>query len=183
MLGEVTAEKTRAHASVEECGEPMEEVGQENLKKLPPDTNESCANDAAMEICTRDTASIDVPIKKDPMEDVCQESLSKPLPNEPENFANDELARQKLDSSSEIGSKQLDEFASSEVKKKVPDEPPKEESKNGGTKTDTDIISILFLLYDCTVLAGYFIAMEQASLGIKGPGQQVEQDQGPAHEC
>ena len=39
LLGEVTAEKT--HASVEECDGPVEDVGEHNLKKLPPDTNES----------------------------------------------------------------------------------------------------------------------------------------------
>ena len=97
LLGEVTAEKTRAHASVEEFGEPMEDVGQENLKKLPPDTNESCANDAAMEICTRDTASIDLLTKDTPVDGVVA--------------ANEKLARQKWNSSSEIGSKQLNEIS------------------------------------------------------------------------
>ena len=66
--------------------------------------------------------------------------LWKMLAREPENFANEERARQKLDSSSKIGSKQLDEFASSEGEEKVPDEPPSEEIKSGGTRTDTEII-------------------------------------------
>ena len=43
LLGEVTAEKTRAHASVEECGEPLEDVGQESITKLPPGTNDELA--------------------------------------------------------------------------------------------------------------------------------------------
>ena len=114
----------------------MEDVIQECISKFPPDSTENFANEPNAEIGMRDTASIDVPIKKDPMEDVCQESLSKPLPNEPENFANVKLARQNLDISGEIGSKQLDEFDIPEVKtcddKKVPnepEEPPKVESK------------------------------------------------------
>jgi hypothetical protein len=116
LLGEVTTEKTRVHGSVEESGEPLEGVTQESLSKLPPDATENLSNEPIVEICTRDTASIGVPIKKNPMEDVAQESLSKPLPNEPENFANDKRARQKLKSSSESGSKQLDKFYIPEVK-------------------------------------------------------------------
>ena len=137
------------------------EVAQENLKKLPLDTNESCTNDAAMEICTRDIASIDVHVKKDPVEDVGQEGLSEPLPKEPENCGKDELARQRLNFSSDEGSNQLDELASSEGEKKVPDEPPEEENKNGGTRTDAEIIAVLFLLLlECTLLARDFMAMK-----------------------
>ena len=101
----MSAEKTRVD-SVEENGQPMDEVVHESLSKLPPDTTENDANGAAMEISSRVTASfevstkkapedrvvaaneepasMDVPIKKDPMEDVDQESLSKHLPNKPD---------------------------------------------------------------------------------------------------
>ena len=86
------------------------------------------------------------------MEDVGQEGLSEPLPKEPENCAKDELARQRLNFSSGEGSKQLDELASSEGEKKVPDEPPEEENKNGGTRTDAESIAVLFLLlYGCAM--------------------------------
>ena len=46
-----------------------------------------------------------------------------------------------------------DKFVSSEVntccKKEAPDEPLKEESKSGGTRNDTEIISVLFILRLC----------------------------------
>jgi hypothetical protein len=112
---EVTAEKTRFHGSNEESDEPMEEM-HESLSKFPPDTTEDCPNEPdAVEISTRDTASVELLIKKAPGD----EGVA----------ANDELARQRLNSTSKIGSKQLDEFDSAEVKtcskKKAPDEPPK----------------------------------------------------------
>ena len=102
--------------------------------------NESCANDAAIEIGTRDTASSDVRVKKDPVEDVGQEGLSEPKPKEPKNCAKDELSRQRLKSSSGIGSKLLDKFASSEGEKEVPEEPPEDENKNGGIRSDAESI-------------------------------------------
>ena len=46
LLGEVTTEKTRVHRSVEESGEPLLDV--------------------VMEICSRDTASIDLLTKETP---------------------------------------------------------------------------------------------------------------------
>jgi hypothetical protein len=77
---------------------------------FPPDSTEDGANEpAAVEICTRVTASIGVSIKKEPDNGVVA--------------ADDELAMQMLDSSSESGSKQLNEFDSTKVKKKVPDVP------------------------------------------------------------
>ena len=66
VLGEVTAEKTRVHGSVEECGEPMEDVGQESLIQLRPDKPDYSTNEPAVEICMIDTASIDLPTNKDP---------------------------------------------------------------------------------------------------------------------
>ena len=54
------------HESVEEQDKPVEDVGQENLNKLPPETTENFANEPAVDICIRDTANIDVPTKKDP---------------------------------------------------------------------------------------------------------------------
>ena len=64
--------------------------------------------------------------------------LTKKDPEDGLVAANDKPARQKLNSSSDIGSKQLNEFASSEVntfnKKRVPDEPdgkpPDKERRN-----------------------------------------------------
>ena len=105
----------RAHKSGEKRDEPMEDVGQESLCKSMPNKPENFTNEpATVEICRRDTASIDVPTKKDPVDGVVA----------------------------------ANEFAGSEVKtcvkKKVPEESPKEESKNGGTKTDTFIIFVLF---------------------------------------
>ena len=74
--------------------------------------------------------------------------------------SNKKLARQKLNSSSEIGSMQIDEFASSEGEKKVPDEPPKEEDKNRGIRNNAESIAVLFLLlYDWTLLARDLMAM------------------------
>ena len=143
-----------------------EEVGQENLKKLALDTNEKCANDVAMETCTttRDTASIDGRVKKDPVEDVGQEGLSEPLPRDPENSAKDKLARERLDSSSEMGSKLLDEFASN-CEKKFPEEPPEEENKTEGTRTDVLVlvlVLVLFLLlYNGAVMVRDFMEMKQ----------------------
>ena len=98
------------------------------------------ANDAAIEMGTRDTASSDVRVKKDPVEDVGQEGLSEPKPKEPKNCAKDELSRQRLKSSSGIGSKLLDKFASSEGEKEVPEEPPEDENKNGGIRSDAESI-------------------------------------------
>ena len=51
--------------------DPMEDVDQEILSKHLPNkpedglvaTNESCTNNAAVEICTRDTARIEVRVK------------------------------------------------------------------------------------------------------------------------
>jgi hypothetical protein len=140
--------------SAEENGGPMDDFVPKSIRKLPPDTNKNYAYGAAMEICSRVTASIGVSNKKDPddgrvaadevtaektrfhgsnekSDEPMQESLSKLPPDSTENIANDEHARQKLDSSSENGSKQLDKFDSTKVKKKVPDEPeepPREES-------------------------------------------------------
>ena len=62
----------------------------------------------------RDTASSDVPMKKNPME------VTKNAPEDGVVDAKDELARQRLKSSSGNGSKLLDKFASSEGEKKVP---------------------------------------------------------------
>ena len=139
-------------------------IGQENLKKLALDTNEKRANDVAMETCTttRDTASIDGRVKKDPVEDVGQEGLSEPLPRDPENSAKDKLARERLDSSSEMGSKLLDEFASI-CEKKFPEEPPEEENKNEGTRTDVLVlVLVLFLLlYNGAVMVRDFMEMKQ----------------------
>ena len=71
-----------------------------------------------------------------------------------------------------------DKFASSEVntcgKKKAPDEPdepPKEESKNGGIITDTEIISVL---YDCARLASGSIYVEHAGMGIKQQQRELD---------
>ena len=92
LATEVTSEKFRFHTHDEE---PMEKI-QENLSKLPPDAKENLADKPAVEICTRDTASPNMPIKKDPVERVGQESWRKPLPNEPGDgtvLANEELAR------------------------------------------------------------------------------------------
>ena len=101
LLGEVIAERTRLNESVED-------VGQESLNKLPPDTTENFANEPAVEavreICMRDTASIDVLTKKNPEYGVVA--------------ANDELARLKLDSSSDNGSEQINEFSSLEMNTK-----------------------------------------------------------------
>jgi hypothetical protein len=72
---------------------------QESLSKLPPDAKENLADKAAVEICTRDTASSNMPIKMNPMERIGQEHWSKPLLNKPDDgavVANEELARQKL---------------------------------------------------------------------------------------
>jgi hypothetical protein len=80
-------------------------------------TKENCANDVAMEIGTRDTASGDEHVKKDPADDVGQEGLSEPKPKEPENCA-----------------KLLNGFASI-CEKRVPEEPPENENKNGGIRT------------------------------------------------
>jgi hypothetical protein len=76
-------------------------------------------------------------------------------------------ARLKLNSSSYSGSKQLDEFASSEGEKKVPEEPHREEIKSGGIITDAEISSVLLLLYDCAVLARDFMAIKQASMEME----------------
>ena len=86
------------------------------MSQLLPDSTENFTNEPTAEICMKNTASIDVTIKKHPMEDVGQESLSKPLPNEPENLANGKLTRQNLDFSRDNGSKKLNEIASAEVK-------------------------------------------------------------------
>ena len=96
----------------------------ESLNKLPPDTTENFANEpaveAVMKVCKRDTATIDLLTKKDPEDGVVAAN---------------------------------DKFVSSEVntcgKKEAPDEPPKEESKSGGTRNDTEIISVLFILRLC----------------------------------
>jgi hypothetical protein len=64
LLDEVTAEKTRVHGSVEESGEQMEDAIQETISIFPPDSTENFANDSAMEIGTRKTASIDLPEKE-----------------------------------------------------------------------------------------------------------------------
>ena len=157
LLDEVSAESTRED-SIEENGEPMDDAVTASIgvsikkdpvevaKKVPEDgvvaANESCANDAAIEIGTRDTASSDVRVKKDPVEDVGQEGLSEPKPKEPKNCAKDELSRQRLKSSSGIGSKLLDKFASSEGEKEVPEEPPEDENKNGGIRSDAESIVV-----------------------------------------
>ena len=81
---------------------------QESLSKLPPDAKENLTDRPAVEICTRDTASSNIPLKKNPVERIGQEHWSKPLLNEPDDGAvvnNEELARQKLSVSSRIGSK------------------------------------------------------------------------------
>ena len=142
----MSAESTRED-SIEENIEPKDDAVHKSLSKLLPDTTENNANDAAMEISSRVTASIGVSINKDPVEvakkvpedgvvaanescandaaieigtrdtastveDVGQEGLSEPKPKEPKNCAKDELSRQRLKSSSGIGSKLLDKFAS-----------------------------------------------------------------------
>ena len=90
LLGQVTAEETRFHGSVEESDEPKEEM-HESLSKFPPD---NCANEpTAVESCSRVTPSIVVAAK-------------------------DEPARQELNSSGESGSKQP-KPNSTKVKKKV----------------------------------------------------------------
>ena len=127
------------HESVEEQDKPVEDVGQENLNKLPPETTENFANEPAVDICIRDTANIDVPTKKDPEDGRVA--------------ANDKFASSEGNTCG---------------KKKVPEEPggelPKEESKIRRTKNDTEIIAVLF--YNCAGLASDFIAIEQASKGI-----------------
>ena len=84
-----------------------------------------------MKICTKDTASSNMPIKKDPVESVGQESWTKPQPAEPDDGAvlsPEDLARQKLDVSSEFESKQASEPNGTKVKtdaeQQVPEEPP-----------------------------------------------------------
>ena len=107
----VAAEKPRFHIPDEE---PMEEI-QENLSKLPPNAKENLADKPAVKICTRDTASSNMPFKKDPLESECQEHWSKPLLNEPDDGAvvtNEELARLKLYVPSRIGSIQINELDS-----------------------------------------------------------------------
>ena len=71
-IEEISEEEFGTDISAEDEGQSDRslQVGQENLKKLPLETNESCANDAAMETCARDTASSDVFVKKDPVDDV-----------------------------------------------------------------------------------------------------------------
>ena len=116
-----------------------------------------------METCTttRDTASIDGRVKKDPVEDVGQEGLSEPLPRDPENSAKDKLARERLDSSSEMGSKLLDE------------EPPEEENKTGGTRTDAENFAVLFLLlYNCAVMVRDFMEMKQQQRDLVRSGSR-----------
>ena len=104
----------------------------------------------------RDTASIDVPIKKDPME------VTNNTPEDEVVAANEQLARQKLNYSSEIGPEQINEFASSEGEEEVPEEPPEEENKTGGTRTDAENFAVLFLLlYNCAVMVRDFMEMKQ----------------------
>ena len=103
-------------------------------------------------------------------------SLSNPLTNKPENFANEELARQKLDFSCEIGSKQLDKFASYGGEEKVPDEPPENENKNGVTRTAAGNSGVLFLLlYNCMLLARDYMAMKQQQRDLdKGMDMDIQ---------
>ena len=172
----------------------MEDVGQESLNKLPPDTTANFANEPAVETIkerrkrTDSAALMDATLEismRDVVGSASEEAasigeqegvLTKKDPEDSVVAANDKLARLKLDSSSDNGSEQINEFASLEVntsgKKKVPNEPcgesPKEESKSGRFRTDTEIISVLFILiYDCAGLVNDFITVEQASKGIK----------------
>ena len=67
--------------------------------------------------------------------------------------ANDELARKRLNSTSKIGSKQLDEFDSAEVKtcgkEKAPDEPPKV----------GNIAELCIWIYNCARLASNYVTV------------------------
>ena len=69
------------HVADKESKEPIEEM-QESLSKLPPDAKENLADKPAVEICTRDTASSNMPLKKHLVERIGQEHWSKPQPGD-----------------------------------------------------------------------------------------------------
>ena len=164
LLGEaVAAEMPRFHAPDEERDEPMEEM-QESLSKLSPDAKENLADNSVVEICTRDTGSLKMPLKKNPVESVGQECWTKPLPTEPDNgavLANEDPAPQKSNPSDEFDPKQINEFNSTEVKtdakQKIPEEPP-----------IAGNIAVLFAwIYNYARLANDCMAMMKTSLKIK----------------
>ena len=133
-------------------------------RTFPPDTKENLADKPVVGICTRDAASSNALFKKDPVESVGQESWSKPLPTEPDDgavLANEELARQELNVSSRIDSKQINESDSTEVKTDAKQKIPEEPSIAGN-------IAVLFAwIYNYARLANDCMAMMQTSLKIK----------------